>query len=75
MFRKILQLFAIGCRHSRTSIPFRADTSNEGRHTDWEPKTKIATTHYVVCLDCGTKLPYDWSQMKIVSRRRASAAS
>ncbi|MFI5089207.1 MAG: hypothetical protein ACHP7P_04020 [Terriglobales bacterium] len=25
------------------------------------------TGTYVVCLDCGKELPYDWNSMKIVS--------
>ena len=29
----------------------------------------FATGTYVVCLDCGKELSYDWKQMKIVSNR------
>ncbi len=75
MFRKILQLFALRCRHSRTSLPFRSDTPDEGRYTDWQPaSSNIKTSHYVVCLDCGTKLPYDWDNMKVVASTSAAGA-
>jgi hypothetical protein len=26
----------------------------------------LVTGTYVVCLDCGKEMPYDWKQMKIV---------
>ncbi len=28
------------------------------------------TGTYVVCLDCGKELPYDWNSMKVVSARQ-----
>ncbi|HYE25535.1 MAG TPA: hypothetical protein VEG32_10095 [Clostridia bacterium] len=56
-----------GCRHARTTLPFAANKpSYETHHTDWQPATKISTTHYVVCLDCGRRFAYDWSKMRIV---------
>jgi hypothetical protein len=36
------------------------------------------TGTYVVCLDCGKEMPYDWSEMRVVdspSRRRHYAQS
>jgi hypothetical protein len=28
-------------------------------------KDGLASTTYIVCLDCGKEFPYDWPQMKI----------
>lgn len=72
MFEKILQFFAIRCRHRHLSQPF-AVAGRTASVGDWEsvasPRslaTQTRTGHYVVCLDCGQKFPYDWSQMRIV---------
>ncbi len=37
----------------------------------------LVTGTYVVCLDCGKEMPYDWKQMKIVGSEaeRISVAS
>jgi hypothetical protein len=35
---------------------------------DAEPKT------YVVCFDCGRKLPYSWTEMKVLKKRSKNAA-
>jgi hypothetical protein len=35
-------------------------------HVDWEPVQRSSAEHYVVCLDCGQHLSYDWSQMRII---------
>ena len=69
MFGRILQMFAISCRHKNTSQPFaaaaaRAAGSSSG--SSWDP-VPAATQHYVVCLDCARKFEYDWNQMRIVS--------
>jgi hypothetical protein len=68
MFEKILQLFAIRCRHRRTTQPFAAAASSPRAHASasWEPVGNSGR-HYVVCLDCGTKFDYDWQTMRIVS--------
>jgi hypothetical protein len=68
MFEKLLQLFAIRCRHKRTSQPFAAAASSPRAKSsgNWDP-VGPAARHYVVCLDCGTKFDYDWSKMRIVS--------
>ncbi len=53
-----------GCWHNRYSFPitvrsrFRSQAAN-------------LTGTYVVCLDCGKELPYDWEEMKVI---RSSAA-
>jgi hypothetical protein len=67
MFEKILQLFAIRCRHKRTSQPFAAAVASpRAKSSSWDPVAP-AGRHYVVCLDCGTKFDYDWKEMRIVS--------
>ena len=50
-----------GCWHHRYSFPI---TIKKGPRS----RAAFATGTYVVCLDCGKELPYDWKQMKIVSR-------
>jgi len=61
MFSRILNgLF--GCWHTHYSFPI---TVKKGRRSP----AAFATGTYVVCLDCGKELPYDWKQMKIVSLR------
>ena len=59
MFSWILGLL-FGCTHSRYSFPI---TVKKG------PRSRAAfpTGTYVVCLDCGKEMPYDWKQMKIVT--------
>jgi hypothetical protein len=52
------------CSHSRYSFP----QSSVRR----DPSGRISRRDgiYVLCLDCGRRLRYDWAQMKIVSNRR-----
>jgi hypothetical protein len=67
MLDKVLQLLSLTCRHRRTSKPFATASSVNARAVgDWEAVTPTATGHYVVCLDCGRKFAYDWSEMRIV---------
>jgi len=50
-----------GCWHTHCSFPITMrDVSRRTSAT-----TPIGT--YVVCLDCGKELQYDWHEMKIVS--------
>ena len=61
MFSRILDgLF--GCWHSRYSFPI---TVKKGRRSP----AAFATGTYVVCLDCGKELPYDWKEMRVVDGR------
>ncbi len=48
-----------GCGHSHYSFPI---TIKRGRRS----AAALVTGTYVVCLDCGKELAYDWKQMKIV---------
>ena len=53
------QLF--GCSHHKTTFP-RSEPS------DAHPNLKSAPAEtYVVCLECGRRIPYDWSTMRVQS--------
>lgn len=54
-----------GCWHTHYSFPI---TVKKGRRSP----AAFATGTYVVCLDCGKELAYDWKEMKIVSSRPAA---
>jgi len=49
-----------GCWHSHYSFPItvRRGTQRNG------PVLRKGT--YVVCLDCGKELPYDWHEMRVM---------
>jgi hypothetical protein len=68
MFRKLFQIFTLRCRHNRITQPFAsASPEDYARTTDWQPvSTTTSMSHYVVCLDCGRKFGYDWSQMRTI---------
>jgi hypothetical protein len=55
-----------GCWHHRYSFPI---TVKKGQRS----QAAFATGTYVVCLDCGKEMPYDWKQMKIVNGNRELA--
>lgn len=48
-----------GCWHSNLSFP---QTVRPGKRRS---KAASLTGTYVVCLDCGEELPYDWKEMRI----------
>ena len=50
-----------GCRHSHYSFPMTIRQN----HPRGNSATSVTGT-YVVCMDCGRKLPYDWAEMKLV---------
>ena len=58
MFSRILDAL-FGCLHSHYSFPITVKKGNRSR-------AAFPTGTYVVCLDCGREMPYDWKQMKIV---------
>lgn len=33
---------------------------------DENPEQPVTSNHYVVCLECGKRLSYDWSKMRLV---------
>ena len=55
-----------GCWHKNYSFPRTIKRS--GRST-----AAAVTGTYVVCLDCGKELPYDWKTMKVVSAAHETA--
>ncbi len=57
---KVLE-FLFGCWHKNYSFPQTA----KGNKRRSEAASLTGT--YVVCLDCGRELPYDWQNMKIVT--------
>ena len=61
MLSRIFDAF-FGCWHNHYGFPI---TVKKGRRSP----AAFATGTYVVCLDCGKELSYDWKQMKIVSNR------
>ncbi len=59
MFSRILDVL-FGCSHNRYSFPITVKKGLRGR-------AAFPTGTYVVCLNCGKEMSYDWKQMKIVS--------
>ena len=59
MFSRILDAL-FGCMHRRYSFPITLKKALRSRAAS-------LTGTYVVCLDCGKEMPYDWEQMKVVS--------
>jgi hypothetical protein len=56
-----------GCWHSRCSFPLTLRSGSR------RSKAACLTGTYVVCLDCGKELPYDWNAMKIVGSTEKGA--
>jgi hypothetical protein len=70
MVNKILQLLSIRCSHRKISQPFAASSPTPIRravNAQWDTPT-TASRHYVVCLDCGHKLDYDWDHMRVIEK-------
>jgi hypothetical protein len=59
MFSRIMGVL-FGCTHNHYSFPITVKKNTRSR-------ASFPTGTYVVCLDCGREMPYDWKQMKIVS--------
>lgn len=66
MFSKFMDA-VFGCWHSRYSFPI---TVRAGSRRG----AGASTGTYVVCLDCGKELPYNWQEMRIVSSDELSGA-
>lgn len=64
MFSRIMDAL-FGCTHRHYSFPI---TVKKGRRSN----AAFLTGTYVVCLDCGKEMPYDWKHMRIVSPGTAS---
>jgi hypothetical protein len=66
MVGKVLNAL-FGCWHTHYSFP---QTVRAGTRRN---RAASVTGTYVVCLDCGKELPYDWQEMRIVSDADASS--
>jgi hypothetical protein len=56
-----------GCWHTNYSFPI---TVRKGKRN----QAASITGTYVVCLDCGKELPYDWRNMKVLNSNPQKAA-
>jgi hypothetical protein len=59
MFGRIFDTF-FGCWHSHYGFPITV------RGNARRSQAASLTGTYVVCLDCGRELPYDWNEMKVI---------
>jgi len=50
-----------GCGHGNYSFPMSTRSGSRRRNS-----AASLTGTYVVCLDCGKELPYDWQDMKVI---------
>ncbi len=67
MLQKLLQFMHLSCRHDHLSRPVASAASGQSAAADWDSVvSNSGTGHYVVCLDCGRKFAYDWSNMRVV---------
>ena len=67
MFSRVANVF-FGCWHHHYSFPITIKNGSRSR-------ASFPTGTYVVCLECGKEMPYDWKQMKIVHGRRSEPAA
>lgn len=51
----------LGCWHRHYSFPITVRTGSR------RIQAASLTGTYVVCLDCGRELPYDWQEMKVIA--------
>jgi hypothetical protein len=56
-----------GCAHHRTTFPVTLRTGVSG-----EERQSTQSETYIVCLECGRHILYDWSTMRAGSKRAAS---
>lgn len=58
----VVELFnaIFGCHHFKRSFPISVPCG--GRRCE----AATVTGTYVVCLDCGKELPYDWQEMRVI---------
>ena len=73
MLQSLMNAF-FGCSHRRTTFPMTPMRKNGG----FKAGTLVRSETYIVCLDCGRELPYDWDEMRVGKRvaqsRRAAEA-
>ena len=66
MFSKLMDVL-FGCTHANYSLPRTLKPVRNSRGAPCEPRT------YVVCLDCGKDVPYDWNRMKVIRGKKKTA--
>lgn len=54
-----------GCWHNNYSFPISV-RSGSARSASRKSKAASLTGTYVVCLDCGKEMPYDWKEMRVI---------
>ena len=59
MIAKLFDAF-FGCWHNHYSFPISV------RSGTYRTKAASLTGTYVVCLDCGKEMPYDWQEMRVI---------
>jgi hypothetical protein len=57
-----------GCCHKNYTFPRSIRRGQSSR-------VSSVTGTYVVCLDCGKELPYDWNNMKVVAPLREDSGT
>jgi hypothetical protein len=62
MFSRLMETM-FGCWHSHYSFPMTVRAGSRRNQAAARPGT------YVVCLDCGKELAYDWQQMRVTNAR------
>jgi len=67
MFARVYDAI-FGCWHSHYSFPMTVRAGSR------RVAAGSRTGTYVVCLDCGKELPYDWSEMRIAESHPKQAA-
>jgi hypothetical protein len=67
MFSRVVNAL-FGCWHHHYSFPI---TIKKGKRSS----AAFATGTYVVCLDCGKEMPYDWKEMRIVRNQPSAVAA
>jgi len=50
-----------GCWHGHYSFPISVRSGSR------RSQAAALTGTYVVCLDCGKELPYDWKEMRVIA--------
>jgi hypothetical protein len=68
MLSKLLDA-VFGCAHSRYSFPL---TVRGGVRRNAAAQV---TGTYVVCLDCGKELAYDWQEMKVMTSGKSDRSA
>jgi hypothetical protein len=74
MFNSFMNLF-LGCSHKNTTFPLTTNRNSPGLSAY---KNRNRHNTYVVCLDCGRELDYDWTEMRVgkpVTARGSAAAA